>query len=253
MNMACIGGTGGAILLKLSLAEGSRVLDMQVFRNISMLTAASAQVFFANLHPVKSLPWQDRVHILFWRCVTGQSYFLLFNFCLMLVPLTFQQIILQTFTFWAGVIAFCVFNERMTPLEIISLFTCFGCMVTITITGANNSSDGQASSEDAETTNYSTLQLMIGYPLCLALSLTAACNLTFNRALKGVNSGLIIFWHASFGLFLAVTGVIGEYFVRDRGSGEGFHLFNMSPKCYGLMIAAAIGDTMGVSFFTIAA
>mmetsp|Transcript_2371 Transcript_2371/g.3266 ORF Transcript_2371/g.3266 Transcript_2371/m.3266 type:complete len:262 (+) Transcript_2371:399-1184(+) len=175
--------------------------------------------------------------------------FFLFNFCLNLIPLTFQMIIFQTGTFWTSILAYCVFSEKMIPLEIISMLLCFGGMVTITIAGSKNATD---EASEAIETNYSSSQLILGYSLVLLTSWIYASNCVLNRALKGINSGVIMFWHGLLGIMLALAAVTIEYFARDHGTGAGFHLFNMEPKLTGLLLAATMGDTLAVNSMTIA-
>ena len=79
-----------------------------------------------------------------------------------------------------------------------------------------------------------------------------ASNNVLNRALKGINSGVIMFWHGTLGVTMAFTAVLIEYLAVDRGEGNGIHLFNMSLKLFGLMCAATMFDTLSVNSYTIA-
>ena len=250
MNLFAVGGVGQALFFKLAMAEGARVFDYQVFRNVGLLIVAAIQMACSKLGPVRSFPWAGHTSTLFWRCLTGQVCFFLFNFCLQLVPLTLQLIVFQTGTFWTSILAYCVFSEQMIPLEIVSMLVCFAGMVTITIAGAKNAKpeDGSA----VEETNYSSSQLILGYSLVLTLSWVYASNCILNRALKGINSGVIMFWHGVLGAVLAVAAVAVEFLVKDLGEGSGLHMFNMSAKCAGLMLAATMGDTLAVNSVTIA-
>ena len=78
-----------------------------------------------------------------------------------------------------------------------------------------------------------------------------ATNCVMNRALKGINSGVIMFWHGLFGLILAlIVAVIAHY--ASESSGSGFSLFKYTSDVYWLMLAGALVDTMTVNSMTIA-
>ena len=95
-----------------------------------------------------------------WTLITrsffGQLTFFLFNFCLNLIPLTFQLIIFQTQTFWASILAYCAFSEKMIPLEIIAMFVCFSATITITVTGTKNATTDEEGDVDVSQTNYTS-------------------------------------------------------------------------------------------------
>ena len=55
--------------------------------------------------------------------------------------MTFLTIIYQTCTFWTSILAFCVFGERMIPLELIAMVICFVCMITITFLGSKQADE----------------------------------------------------------------------------------------------------------------
>ena len=93
---------------------------------------------------------------------------------------------------------------------------------------------------------------MLGYSLVFLLSWVFSANCVLNRALKGINSGVIMFWHGILGITLATIAVLTQYFVEDQPEGNSFHLFNMSWKLFGLMLAATMFDTLTVNAYTIA-
>ena len=134
MNLTAIGLTGQSVMFKFALAEGARVFDYTVFRNVSVIIIAAIQLSCAGLNPVKTFPWADKKQILLGRIIAGQSNFVLFNYTLNFVPLTLMMIIFRTNSFWTSILAYCFFNEKMTLLEIIAMLLCFGSMVTITVT-----------------------------------------------------------------------------------------------------------------------
>ena len=119
-----------------------------------MLITATLQLSCSRMNPAKDFPWTEHGKTLVWRCIFGQFVFLVFNFCLKLVPLTFQMIIFQTSTFWISILAYCFLNETMLPLEIISMVISFAAMVVITVTGAHNASENEGNL--AEEFNYSS-------------------------------------------------------------------------------------------------
>lgn len=71
-----------------------------------------------------------------------------------------------------------------------------------------------------------------------------AANAVLNRALKGINSGVIMFWHGTLGIILASIAVSIDFGISDAGTGNGVQLFNYSKEVYGLMVAAMLFDTL---------
>lgn len=221
-----------------------------MFRSLSVLITAVIQLSCSKMNPLKDFPWSEHGKTLVWRCILGQFVFVVFNFCLKLVPLTFQMIIFQTSTFWISILAYCFLSETMLPLEIISMIISFAAMVVITVTGASNASEIE--SNPSEEVNYSSVQLIIGYTLVLAVAWTYASANILNRALKDVSTSLIMFWHGALGILIAIVAISIEYFAVDMGTGNGLHIFNMSLKCFGYMFAATLADTLTVNAMTIA-
>ena len=93
MNLFSIGAVGNSILFKMAAEQGAQVIDFQVFRNLSILLFSVIELSCTKQNPFTEFPWSDKKHTLLWRCITGQLAFFLFNFCLSLIPLTYQLII----------------------------------------------------------------------------------------------------------------------------------------------------------------
>ena len=153
MNLMALGAVGQNIFFKLAASKGAQVSDYQVLRNASIFVVASLQLACSRINPIKAFPWSDKKWVLFWRCVAGQLVFFLFNICLTLVPLTLQQIVFQTGTFWTSILAFCVFGERLIALELVSMTICFIGMIVITISGSKQADELDGNAEEV---NYSS-------------------------------------------------------------------------------------------------
>ena len=97
------------------------------------------------------------------------------------------------------------------------MFICFAAMTTMTISGSNNAKDDAA----GEMYNYTREQLITGYILVIFLSFLWAINCTLNRALKGIHSGIIMFWHGVLGIIMAIIAIVIDYAVKDAGTGNG--------------------------------
>ena len=151
-------------------------------------------------------------------------------------------------TFWTSILAYFSFGEKLIPMELVAMGICFAGMVTITFSGSNKAED----SVGEATTKYSSSQLITGYSLVFICSWVAATCSILCRALKGINSGVIMFWHGCMGLTLATIGISVDYVVCDAGTDNGLQLFNYSKEVYLLMAAATLGDTIAVNFVTMA-
>ena len=93
--------------------------------------------------------------------------------------------------------------------------------------------------------------MILGYSLIFVLTWIFAANCVLNRALKGINSGVIMFWHGIIGILFALIAVGVSYFI-DSEPGSGLSILNYSAEVYGLIIAATLCDTLAVNSMTIA-
>lgn len=163
------------------------------------------------------------------------------------------MIIFQTGTFWTSILAYCCFSEKMIPLELIAMAICFAGMITITVSGSKQAVNEESTGViDEDTAFYSSSQLILGYSLVFITAWVYAANCVLNRALKGINSGVIMFWHGVLGIILASIAVSVDFGVSDAGTGNGVQLFHYSSDVYVLIVAAMLFDTLGVNAVTIA-
>ena len=95
------------------------------------------------------------------------------------------------------------------------MFICFGGVVTITISGSKNAK------EAVEVSNYPRELFISGIILSFVLAWLWSVNTILNRALKGIHSGIIMFWHGVLGMMLAIMAVGIHYGVTDDGTGNG--------------------------------
>ena len=99
--------------------------------------------------------------------------------------------------------------------------------------------------------NYTSSQLILGYSLVFVSSWVYATNCVLNRALRGINPSVIMFWHGVLGFMLAIVAVGIDHFIGERNT-NGLQLFNYSSDVYWLMLGAALVDTITVFSMTIA-
>jgi len=141
----------------------------------------------------------------------------------------------------------------MIPFELFAMGICFAGMVTITVSGSMRAEKEEAAGTvDESSPQYTGTSLIIGYCIIFATAWVYAANCVLNRALKGINSGVIMFWHGILGITLASIAVGIDFGINDAGTGNGVQLFNYSKEVYGLMLAATLFDTLGVNAVTIA-
>ena len=88
MNLFAAGAVSQSVIFRIASAEGAKVIDYQIFRNMSLLFLSSIELGCIKRSPIAEFP-SDYKQTLFWRCLTGQMCFFLFNVCLSLIPLTF--------------------------------------------------------------------------------------------------------------------------------------------------------------------
>ena len=139
INVHSIGSIGQSFLFKRAIATGVAVLDYQIIRNLSLIFVFSAISFFVGLKPLTRDFPHELKYTLFWRMVTGQAAFFIFNFCLTLIPLTYVIIIISTSGFWVSLLAWLLYKEQLILLEIAGLVICFIAVVVITLNGSKNS------------------------------------------------------------------------------------------------------------------
>ena len=70
MNIFAAGAVGQSIVFKLATAEGAKVIDYQIFRNLSILCFSGVELCCIKRNPIAEFPTSYK-HTLFWRCMTG--------------------------------------------------------------------------------------------------------------------------------------------------------------------------------------
>ena len=163
--------------------------------------------------------------------------------------MTFTIIIFTSGSFWTSILAYCAFREPIFPIEIVGMVICFAGMVTITLSGtANADSEDEIEEADADVQSFSKEQLILGYALIFIQSWIFASNCVLNRALKPIHHAIVMFWHGTFGMTLAVLGVLGQALMTEGP----IRFFQYEGRMYGLLLSAMFFDSIGVTSITIA-
>ena len=54
------------------------------------------------------------------------------------------MVIFQMRTFWVSILAYCSLGEKLIPIELFAMAICFAGMVTITLSGKNQTDEEMA-------------------------------------------------------------------------------------------------------------
>lgn len=92
---------------------------------------------------------------------------------------------------------------------------------------------------------------IFGFVLMMINSWVYAFNCILNRALKSVNSSVIIFMSGCFGFMLTTCIILVEH-VLISGLTRGIRAFNYNKTQYGLLVGAVLFDTMATTGATVA-
>ena len=250
INCYALGIAAASIFFKRAMASGATLLDFFLCRNISMLIVTT---FFCKMQGIEPLG-KDFPRNLKWtilaRCFTGQMGFFLFNLCLALIPMTYVIIIFQTSGFWASLLARVLFAEPMTPLDIMGLVICFGCVVTITLAGTKDeTSTGEAIQEKD---SLSRTAEIFGFVMMIICSWVYAFNCILNRGLKQVPWPIVVFTSGLFGFILGSIILLVEHYFFRPGYTGGIRIFNYDSTQYMYLIGAMFCDTLATSGATVA-
>ena len=94
-------------------------------------------------------------------------------------------------------------------------------MVALTIAGTQTEQESSTSidTEAPAKHTYSSESLVLGYSLIFVVSWIYAANCVLNRSLKSVHHAVVMFWHGTLGITIAVIGVcIDHFFGRSESS-----------------------------------
>jgi len=219
-------------------AVGVSAIDYQIFRYFLVFTVSMILAFFSGLKPLTSDFPSELKWTVFWRSMTGQIAFFLYNYCLTLIPMTYVVIIFQTAGFWASLLAFFFMKERLHVVEIVGLVICFTGVVAITLNGSKNSPD-----KISLTDNVPQREKIMGFLLVFAGAWIYAACCVLNRALKSVNPIVVLFYHGLCGLLIGIFVVLLEYWFFTP-SDQGMRILSYDAQQYAYLTGAMIFDSI---------
>ena len=127
------------------------------------------------------------------------------------------------------------------------MLICFAGMVTMTLSSARHADAADISSiDDTDGSRYSSAQLTLGYSLIFMNSWIFASNCVLNRALKTVPLSIVVFWHGTCGIIMALVGILIEDWFMASGAASGLRILNYDSRVYLLMVGATVFDTLAV-------
>jgi len=125
---------------------------------------------------------------------------------------------------------------------------CFVCVVTITFSGVNADDKEEKEVEDDMARKVSTGTLIFGYVLIFLASWTQATNQVLNRALKSLQTSVVIFYHGLMG----DIGTIIVMLTYAQFSGKGLTIATYSGHQYLLLLLATACETFACYSATLA-
>lgn len=125
--------------------------------------------------------------------------------------MTFVIIIIQTSGLWTSLLARCFFKEPLIWIELVGMLICFISVVTISMNGAKNYTEDSVSKDQSLTNVVSENMQILGFILISINSWVYAVNCVLNRALRDVNSAVVLFWHGLGGALIAILVILLEY------------------------------------------
>ena len=120
------------VIFKSIRPYGLTVLDFGLARNVFNFTTSMILSRFLNISPVKDFPSEKKWYLLA-RAFVGQTCFFGFNYVSLLIPLSLQNIILQTSPFWTSILGYFINNDTVSKMEIGAMILCFFGVVMIAV------------------------------------------------------------------------------------------------------------------------
>ena len=154
---------------------------------------------------------------------------------MILIPVGLVSVISRTSPFWLAILGHFFIGELVTSLDIFGMVICFGVLVAITLGDTNTD-------EITVENNRSNFIRFLGIVLMFANSWTVAGIFVINRALKGVDSGILIFFHGFFGMITSLGYLLWD----SVNSEDSLFFLRCSPNVYFYLLMQGLCDTMVV-------
>ena len=138
INLFAISITVLGVLYKAVAVEGVSIIEFTFFRSVSALIIATIWNLAVCTNPFRAFPWAQK-WTLFFRIISGQSSFALFNLAVPLAPLSLIIIVFNTNPFYISLIACLFLKEPLLCLEVIAMVVCFGAVIVIALEKEKNS------------------------------------------------------------------------------------------------------------------
>jgi len=156
------------------------------------------------------------------RSLNGQITFALMNVAMTLLPMSTAMILFQMNPFWIAILACIMLGERIRLVEILGIVVCFGGVVIIALSKAEEVDDEKEkekleaelgeenAAEDGSEDEPSELDKYLGVIIAITAAFTFALTSVFNRKLKAIDYTALMVYHGIIGGILASTVILIE-------------------------------------------
>ena len=126
--------------------EGVSNYDFAVYRAGVGLTLMTFYVWFLGCNPFTELP---RRHYLKMgvRSLLGTWGFIIFYYCIQLIPITLHMVLFQTSPVWTSIIAVIFLKEALMKFEYVAMVFSFGGVLFVALASRGDITNPDSSSQ----------------------------------------------------------------------------------------------------------
>mmetsp|Transcript_31339 Transcript_31339/g.38829 ORF Transcript_31339/g.38829 Transcript_31339/m.38829 type:complete len:140 (+) Transcript_31339:361-780(+) len=136
MNLFALSATVQGVIFKAIAKDGVSIIEFSFLRNVWIGGLAAMQMCCQKTNPFKGFP-KHLIKDLVIRSLSGQITFALMNVAVTLLPMSTAMILFQMNPFWIATLACLMLGEKIRLIEVVGIFVCFGGVVMIALSKAN--------------------------------------------------------------------------------------------------------------------
>jgi len=155
----------------------------------------------------------------FWRNLAAITFYNLMIYTTTFIPLSIMILIINTSGFWASIIGYYAFGDKLSKIEIVGMVIAYTSIILIVVGGLNG---------DLEEADRRKFQ--IGVLLSVITSFASSAEMVLTRNVKHVHYSVVNMHYSILGFATIVLPLFVMFAQND------WRIFNYSPDMNGLLL-----------------
>ena len=181
---------------KLLAREGVSNFDFAVYRAGVGLILMASYMCYLRCNPFVELPRRHYVKMVV-RSLLGTWGFILFYYCIQLIPITLHMVVFQTSPVWTSIVAVLFLKEKLMKFEYVAMVLSFGGVIFVAFASTGAMTNADSSSQ----------QTVLGICLAFVMAWFVTFINLFNRMMSDVPWHVVMFCHSLLG-FITPTVIV---------------------------------------------